>query len=190
MADTVLIEPHYFPSIPCFQAIYKANTLILAGEGHYQKQSYQNRCYLSSPQGFQKLIIPVVHKSYNNPYANVSIAYETPWVRQHLRTLATLYGQTPYYTFVADIITPLLISKPRYLYDLNSALIKACFALLQKPIEIITPHNHAQELPANTLTLSYHYHPKKQGLTPSDRCSIIDLLCKQGPYAHQYLATR
>lgn len=202
MSPQCALTPYYFPPIVWFKKAFEADQIILECCGGYQKQSYQNRCYVLTAQGLHKLIIPVQHATIHGIYKEVKPDYSVPWVRQHIRTLTTAYNQTPFYGALADMLHPVLLKKPTYLCDLNMALLEVCFSFLQCQKKMLASTKYQAILPKDTLDARVLFHPKK--LTPAQsnvalhypqlfsgscapQLSIIDILCSQGPRAHTML---
>ena len=201
MAEALLIEPHYFPCILCFQRMYGASALFLAVDGTYQKQTFQTRCYILTFEGMQKLVVPVQHASRHGIYRDVKIDYTKHWVSQHIHALASAYGQTPYYPFLADIIYPILQKKPIFLLDLTLPLLRGLFDFLQISKEIRL-YDEAKSSPSvRCEDVRGFFSPKSkvlqnivvpnypQDFTPtrSPLLSVLDLLFSQGPYAQELL---
>lgn len=206
LAESILIEPHYLPTIAVFKHLYAASTIYLSVQAAYKRQSYRNRTYILTLQGLQPLIVPVLKASTKGAYDKVAIDYSRPWHRAHLRALEMAYHQTPYYDALRSLIEPIFLEKPTYLCHFNRQLLQACFALLPltKPIlfttheqagkglvygldarEAFLPKGSCSSLALNTLLPPY----APRGATMvSPKLSIVDLLCMQGPYAHNILA--
>ena len=164
------------------------------------KQSYHNRCYLLTAQGVHKLIVPIERRRGAHLYKDVKISYSMPWVQQHLRTFVAAYGQTPYYDVLTDLISPVLRKRPRFLFDLNAALLQCFFNFLQMEKSIITSHDFKGMPGGDVVDLRYRFHPKRApeelSIAPLDypqrfgpywspQLSSFDLLCSQGPYLHE-----
>ena len=200
--QTLIIEPHYLPSIAVFQQLYDVSHIHFETYGRYQRQTYCNRAYILTRQGLQKLVVPVVHLTRNGLYKDVKIDYCTPWIRRHIKTLETSYNQTPYYATLSNLFYPVFSKKPLYLLDLNLQLIEACCTLLQIS-PTISLSKSWNDLPYDSITKDFRnlFTPKKRLPFPmvlsaytqrfeanlSPKLSIIDLLASQGPYAHQIL---
>lgn len=195
------LVPHYLPTVGCFRALYRAAEIYWVVDGTYEKQSYRNRAYVLMADGLYPLIIPIQHVGRKQLYKETKIDYSVSWVRRHLRTMATAYGQSPYYGALAEILVPIFQQQPTFLCDLNMALLNGCFHFLQmkKTIRLV----EGDKLPALPATFDARglWHPKKATplSTPlpdyqklflcnhPEKLSILDLLAMQGPYAHGLL---
>lgn len=195
------LVPHYFPTVGCFQALYRAEKIYWVVDGVYEKQSYRNRAYVLMASGLHPLIIPIRHVGRKQLYKETKIDYSVAWVRRHLRTMATAYGQSPYYGALAEVLEPIFHQQPTFLCDLNMALLEGCFRFLQmKKMMRFVAGDKLLALPA-TFDARGLWHPKKapplsvllpdyQRLfrcTHPEKLSLLDLLAMQGPYAHGLL---
>ena len=198
------MELHYFPSFHVFKQLYLAESITLDLHTHYQKQSYQSRCYIATSQGLQALVIPVQRSTRRGYYKDVAIDYTTDWTKKQAHALATAYGKTPYYRFWWDMVQPIFAQKPKLLWELSLALLERCFAFLsmEKNIVLSTTSSHAQLALAEMRDLRHLFHPKKphplaptiphyaQRFAPVHHAclSIVDVLCMHGPYACRWFS--
>ena len=197
----LLTEPQYFGSIAYFVRLIPAKTLQLEVCGSYQKQTYQNRCYILTSQQVDKLIVPIKHHT-GNAYKEAKIAYHTPWPQRHWRALCTAYGKAPYFRSLTDMIHPILFDQHVYLLDLNVALLRACLAFLALPKRITFTTSYHKKPSVNTIDDRGLLHPKKNLPTTGfslptyqhvfdhpyiPNLSILDLLFCEGPYAQMML---
>jgi hypothetical protein len=210
--SAVLTEFHYLPSIPFFQQLLAADSLLLDAHEHYHKQTYRNRCLVLTAQGPQPLTVPVVDGARAEKVATsaIEIDYRQNWRHRHLRTLQTAYGNSPYFSYYADYLNDIYAEKPARLWDLNLALLHLLLRCLRWPLpiefttEYIAP---ASALPTAILDKRDFLTPKKALNLPrpdstSQRpypqvfgpafvsgLSVLDLLFMQGPAAGLFLQT-
>lgn len=130
-ADAVLIDLHYLPCIEYFARILKYKKVILEVSEHYSKQTYRNRCYVQIANKIQPLSVPIVKGTGKVKVKDVKISYRQNWQNNHWRTIASAYGNAPFFDFFADEIHDILYRKYRFLIDLNLDLLTKCLDLLQ-----------------------------------------------------------
>lgn len=120
----VLLPTAYFGNIHYFSKFLFDDVLIEQNE-NYTKQSYRNRCDISSANGVISLIVPTI-KKHNEKIVvkDVEIDYAMPWQKQHLRSIVSAYGNSPYFEHYIDQIEPVFIKKERFLIDLNQKTIE------------------------------------------------------------------
>ena len=215
MSD-VLFETQYHPPIAFFAALVGAEALWLETHDHYRKQTYRNRCLILTAQGVKPLSVPVIDGNRSEKVLSslIEIDYRQNWRHQHLHTLQTAYGGTPYFEYYIDYLRDIYQQKPARLFELNLALLHFyCSCLrLRLPIHLTTdyqPAGTAAALPdpaGPRLDLRDTLSPKRPALVPGpDRASvraygqhfgkdfvpglsILDLLFMQGPAAGSFLA--
>ncbi|MCK5441225.1 MAG: WbqC family protein [Maribacter sp.] len=128
-----LLHPTYFPNIATF-AVLVNNDIRWEVEDNYQKQTYRNRCYISTDQGKQMLNIPIKHVSGHQgrqKYKDLRLENEYHWQRQHWRTLQTAYRASPFFEYYEDEIAPLFEKEYHFLMDFNLKTIEIICDCLQ-----------------------------------------------------------
>ena len=129
----LLLHPGYFLNIANFAAIIQ-NDICWETKDNYQKQTFRNRCYISTDTGKHMLNIPIKHIGNNSNkqlYANVAIDNNYHWQRQHWRTLQTAYRTSPFFEFYEDDIAPLYNETFPSLMEFNLKTIETICECLQ-----------------------------------------------------------
>jgi len=181
------------------------NQVIWEVEDNYQKQTYRNRCYISTDQGKHLLSIPVKHVGGNQgrqKYKDVRLKNDYPWQRQHWRTLQTAYRTSPFFEYYEDEFAPLFENEYYFLLDFNLKTIQVICDCLQ----IESPHEHTLnyeiEAPRSFFDARDWVNCKKEKLAFEQKeyvqvfgdrhgfiknTSILDLLFNEGTNALSYL---
>ena len=133
---TLLIDLHYFPSIPYIKELVKADCIVLEVNETFQKQTYRNRCEILTANGKEALIVPIVHGS-SGLIKDIKIDYSQRWFQIHDRTLRAAYGKSPFFDFFMDEISLILAHKTVYLWDFNYNLLTLCLEKLTLNKEIL-----------------------------------------------------
>ena len=208
--SAVLTELHYLPSIPFFQQLLAADSLLLDAHEHYHKQTYRNRCLVLTAQGPQPLTVPVVDgtRSEKVTTSAIEIDYRQNWRHRHLRTLQTAYGNSPYFSYYADYLHDIYAEKHTRLWDLNLALLHLLLRCLRWPLpieltsgylapthspppllldrrDLLTPKNAPNLLEPDST--SQRPYPQVFGPAFVSGLSVLDLLFMQGPAAGRFL---
>lgn len=209
--STVLSELHYLPSIPFFQQLLAADTLLLDAHEHYQKQTYRNRCLVRTAQGPQPLTVPVLdgNRSEKIKTSEIEIDYRQNWPHRHFRTLQTAYNGSPYFGYYADYLQDIYSQKPARLWDLNLAMLRLLLRCLRwpLPIELTTEYLAPHASPTRPLhdlrdvltpkttpraaepdSTSQRPYPQLFGPAFVPGLSVLDLLFMQGPAAGKWLS--
>ncbi len=207
----------YLAPVSHFALFVKYEEIVWEIQEYYHKQFLYNRCHIYSPNGIQKLVIPV-HKSNLSVSQNlpkrliikdVKICYDSPWQKIHWRSFESAYRRSPYFEFYEENLYPLYMGKyrPDFLLDWNTEL----FGVICKCLGIRQGNLHGSA--GLTFTEKYHktYHDipdyrfyAANGKQPDIKLnkyhqvfeekhgflanmSIVDVLFCEGPYAKEYL---
>ena len=123
-AKTVILEVQYLPSIQYFAKFIQYEKVCIERWEHYTKGSYRNRCHLASANGLLRLSIPLKKgKNEQQPITEVQIAYDDNWPSQHWQSIRSAYGKAPFFEFYSEELKEILLSKPKFLFDLNLQLL-------------------------------------------------------------------
>ena len=116
----IVHESMIFPPAIVYSHYVKVEEVKIEVCEHYQKRSFRNRYFLSGPNGILSMSIPLEKgKNYRTPIKEVKISYAENWVGQHINTIKSCYGSSPYFIHYSDEIFALLERRFSYLLDLN-----------------------------------------------------------------------
>jgi len=198
-----LLLPLFCPPVSYFAAWAAAETVWLEQHETYQKGSYRNRCHIAGPNGLQRLSVPLEKGKHDGqPIREVRIAYHEPWIQQHRHSLQTAYGKSPFYEHYAPAIYRAWERRPRFLFDLNLALLEVLLPFLHLDASKMKRTPKYVPYPApNAWDLRESIHPKKapaldlpaypqvfadrHGFLPD--LSVLDLLFCLGPESGRVL---
>lgn len=85
-------QPHYLPWMRYLHKVAAADVFVLLDDAQYTKNGWQNRNRVKGAEGPILLTVPV-QAHLGDRILDVAPA-GTGWVRRHLATLATCYGET------------------------------------------------------------------------------------------------
>jgi hypothetical protein len=158
---TLLIDLHYFPSIPYIKELATADRIILEASETFQKQTYRNRCEIATANGKEALIVPVIHGS-SGFIKDIKIDYSQRWFQIHDRTLRAAYGKSPFFDFIMDDISAVLAQKTVYLWDLNYNMLTLCLEklTLNKDISESNTYIMPDDLPENVIDMRGKINPQ------------------------------
>lgn len=103
----------------------------------FPKQTYRNRCTITTPDGPLTLSVPVKRADSKQLTRDVEISYQQRWQHQHWIALMSAYKRTPYFDYYADFFRPFYEKETKYLIDLNEGLHQTIVALLKNDTTII-----------------------------------------------------
>ena len=88
----------------------------------FPKQTYRNRCTITTPDGALILSVPVKRADSKQLTRDVEISYQQRWQHQHWIALVSAYKRTPYFDYYADFFRPFYEKETKFLVDLNEGL--------------------------------------------------------------------
>jgi len=198
----ILLHPTYFPSIATFAAIVQ-NDVAWEAYDNFQKQTYRNRCYISTDKGKHMLNIPIKHvgsKEGRQKYAEVATENSYNWKKEHWRTLETAYRTSPFFEFYEDELKPLYEGPDCSLYEFNLKTIEAIASCIGMKIPTEKTEKYEVE-PEKVFDARFLVDAKKEkdwnippyvqvfeerhGFIPN--LSILDLLFNEGTNTLSYL---
>jgi len=204
MNGEVLLSTAYFPPSVYFSLSASSDTVIVEKWENYHKQTFRNRCIILGANGPISLTIPVLRASiHKTAIRDIEIDNRLQWRKQHLRSIISAYGTSPYFLYYIDIIEEIVNHGCASLLEYNLNIIK----VLNENIGIITPFRYSDSfIEINKYGNDYRYliSPKvKESVSGysevpyiqvfSDRygfvpgLSIIDTLFNNGPGTHELL---
>ena len=197
----ILVELQYFPSINYFKSINK-NDILINLDSLYTRKSYRNRTIINGNNGSFNLIVPTIKNKISKKYVDIKIDHSQNWINQHLQSMQSSYGKTPYFLFYKDLITQVLKLRHIFLFDLNYDLLTLFFKLLnfennfrkEKKLVLnglkfddlthLSNINNDNEI---ILTSNKIYYNNNFGKNFDTNVSILDLLFMKGPETKYFL---
>ena len=140
----------------------------------FPKQTYRNRCTITTPDGVLTLSVPVKRADSKQLTRDVEISYQQRWQHQHWIALTSAYKRMPYFDYYADFFRPFYETETKFLVDLNEKIHEVIVRLMTNQ----KPESKNQE--SRLITTTYW-----QGLY-LESCfgngqSILDMLFEYGP---------
>jgi WbqC-like protein family len=192
----ICISLAYLGPIAYYNAIQKADTLLLEHCEYYEKQSYRNRCNIAGPNGVLSLSIPVKKTSGDKILTrDLRISEHGDWQMQHWKSIESAYNSTPFFEYYKDDLVGFYHKKWDFLWDFNLEIQSTILELLELKPSIKLTSYYQVELKDNYLDLRQSFHPKRAKQQQSNRpyyqvfeqrygfqpnLSIIDLLFNMG----------
>lgn len=101
----------------------------------FEKQTYRNRCLISTPDGPLALSVPVKKVEHKQLTRDIEISYQSRWQHQHWISLTSAYRHTPYFDYYEEFFRPFYEKQYKFLWDYNNQLHQTIMALLhnEKP---------------------------------------------------------
>jgi hypothetical protein len=112
------------------QFMVKPSEVAIEVMESFPKQTYRNRCTITTPDGPLTLSVPVKRADSKQLTQDVEISYQQKWQHQHWIALVSAYKRTPYFDYYADFFRPFYEKETKFLVDLNEGLHEVIVRLL------------------------------------------------------------
>lgn len=199
-----IADSQYFGSVNYYKNLFTHTDTIIEVFDNYQKMSFRNRCTLAGSNGLIDLSIPIVGgRNKRQLMGEVKIDYSQPWQQQHIKTIKSCYGKSPFFEYFISDIEKMLKCQYNSLVDLNAELLywTRKIVKLNNVISFSTAYQASEALEDITDSRNL-FMPKdfqkqediikytqvfegKIGFQPN--LSILDLLFCEGPAAKNFL---
>ena len=192
----------YAGNLMYYSVLAKSSLVYIDGFENFHKQSFRNRCVISSPNGPLKLIIPIIRMS-KNIVKDVKIDNHQNWRKIHWKSLESSYRSSPYFEFYEDEFKPLYLEKKiEYLLDFNQQINLVLLRCLNMDTEVIFSDSyiekggkvndfrdiiHPSSVPTETVKKMKYSQVFQERQDFIYNLSVFDLLFNQGPLAKQLL---
>ena len=143
----------YFGSIHFVKTLMENRNVVFDLDAPFTKMSFKNRMVIVTSQGPLMLTIPIIGgRDQKTHIKDITIAYDSPWSAQHLKSIITSYKRAPYFEYYEESLTALYAKKPAKLVD----FLLQCSDWLQTQLkvnwELPLPHDQVDV----TAVLKYH----------------------------------
>ena len=193
----IIIEPQYFPCINFFSLLMKSKEVVLNDEIVFRKQSYKNRCLISSANKILPLIVPVQKGKSKLKYKYVALDYSSNWQKLHWTSIISAYNSSPFFLHYRDYFESFFKVKHTSLFEMNLSIIKVILEVLENEVSFsflsenkttnatdltnaIHPKTNFKNLHFNEIEY-YQVFSEKFGFIKN--LSILDLIFNEGPQA-------
>lgn len=122
-------QPHYLPWLGYMAKLDRAARFVFLDTVQFEKNGWQNRNRIKTPQGTQWLTVPVRHR-FGQAIAEVAIADPDGWRRKHRQALSTHYGAAPHFAAASAALEALYAARWGRLADLAVASVECLARLL------------------------------------------------------------
>lgn len=199
-----IVDSQYFGCINYYNSLFNYSNTEIEQFDNFQKMSFRNRCTIAGSNGLIDLTVPVVGgRNKRQLMKDVKIDYSQGWQKQHIKTINSCYGKSPFYEYYKDSIEKLLKCQYFFLIDLNMEILIWLKKMLQVPNDISFTrtyliydekekiiNNRNKYLPNNfqSQEISINYSQVfEEKIGFQSNLSILDMLFCEGPNAKNLL---
>lgn len=195
-----IIDNHYFANINYYKILFNNESLAIAANLQHQKGWFCNKTSIIGANGIIHLSVPLMGgRDQKTLIKDVKIAYHQNWQQQHLRAIASCYGNAPYFNHYYPFFKKLYETHFENLFELNLYVLENVIKLLKQdvqigitntptlPKDILFSKKNVLENPALNITSIKYPQVFEDRLGFVSNLSIIDLLMCMGPQAKNLL---
>lgn len=155
----------YLAPVEYYEVLANAEEVLLEQHEFYIKQSYRNRCVISTANGLMDLTIPVEKFENGKTHIrDVRISYHGNWQAQHWKSIASSYNSSPFFEYYVDDLIGFYERKWNFLWDFNMEIQQKILGLIDiQPVVRLTA-TYSKDLPNDVFDLRPAIHPKKEAV--------------------------
>lgn len=174
--------------------------VIIEENDRFLKQTIRNRYRVYSAQGPLLLTVPLIAKSSKLFISEITIDYNSPWQKEHLRTLEAAYSSTPFFEHYIGYLAPIFSESFDSLLELNRWSFNKICDLLDLELKVEYSKQFVDE-PASLdfrpkriekfydVKPTYYQLNMDRNLPFESNLSILDILFNLGPESRIWLKT-
>lgn len=133
-----ILQPGYLPWLGFFDQLWHSDRFVIYDDVQYTRRDWRSRNRIKTPKGELWLSVPIVNRGRFHQLINeAEIDYSQNWTHKHLSTIKNSYHRTPYFEKYYPKLADVFNLKPKYLLELDMALIHICAEWLNINTEII-----------------------------------------------------
>ncbi|MBF4985474.1 WbqC family protein, partial [Nonlabens mediterrranea] len=106
MSKLFVIQSNYIPWKGYFDAINKADVVVIYDEMQYTKNDWRNRNKIKTSNGTQWLTIPVLMSGKFGQKINETQVFDKKWAIKHWKTLKQNYSKATYFKEIEELLFP------------------------------------------------------------------------------------
>ncbi|MBF4983628.1 WbqC family protein [Nonlabens mediterrranea] len=138
MSKLFVIQSNYIPWKGYFDAINKADVVVIYDEMQYTKNDWRNRNKIKTSNGTQWLTIPVLMSGKFGQKINETQVFDKKWAIKHWKTLKQNYSKATYFKEIEELLFPIYNNiMTDNLSEINMLFIKAILYYLGITTKII-----------------------------------------------------
>lgn len=194
----------YMPSAEFFAHWLHHGHMTIEACEHYQKRTWRNRTGIQGKDNPIYLTVPLKKGKHQAlDIQKVEISYDEPWQKQHLESIRTAYGKTPFLDEVLPELEIVYQQQHTTLWSFNIDMIQLIISLLGGTWNYHFTDNFVKDyqssltdlrggVPCGIKKLGSNEIPsypqvQRLGRSHQPNLCILDALCHLGPETNGYL---
>ena len=114
---------HYLPWLRYIEKITRCDVFVVLDSIQYNKNGWQNRNHIKTPQGAGLLTVPIVAHA-GQRLDEVQIDNQRNWAKKHWRSIEQSYAKSPYFTDYAPFLSKVYARSWETLNALNRSMLE------------------------------------------------------------------
>ena len=119
MKKLAILQSNYIPWKGYFDMIAYVDEFIFYDDVQYTRRDWRNKNYIKTPQGLQRLTVPVKVKGKYLQTIKETEINEGNWAQKHLKAISVNYRRSPHFKEIMDLIEPIYLNEYAHLSELN-----------------------------------------------------------------------
>jgi len=139
-----IIQSNYIPWKGYFDALNKADTVVIYDEMQFTKNDWRNRNMIKTQNGAEWMSIPIKQSGKFGQKINETEVSNQLWKKKHWKTIKQNYSKARFFEEVGNILEPIYMNEGMLstnLSEINIAFIEAINAYLGIQSELILSKN-------------------------------------------------
>ncbi len=128
-------QPHYLPWLRYLEKIARSDVFIVLDDVQYEKNGYQNRNRIKTPQGALMLTAPVLRPT-QVPINEITLDERSGWREKHRRAIEMSYRKAPHFSRYWPEIEAAYLREWSHLAALNRQMLETYVRLLELPTRL------------------------------------------------------
>ena len=159
MIIATIHQPQYIPWPSYFDKILQSDIFVLLDDVQFQKNGFQNRNKIKTPQGAQWLTMPIKH-SFGQLINEVEI-YSNESKIKHLISLQMNYKKAPYFSEIYVLVSSVLSKDNKFISNISIELIVKILSYIGYKGEVVNSSDFGVQSKGSRLIL--------------DLCNVLDV---------------
>lgn len=122
MNETAVVSSAYLAPIQYYTKLDSYSHVLLEQHENFIKQTFRNRCVISSAAGPLPLYIPTDKGDALKCLTRDILIADEDWQSLHWKSIKTAYNSSPFFEYYEEDLLPFYTKKWKYLFDFNTQI--------------------------------------------------------------------
>ncbi len=132
----IILSSFYFGPVQAYCHMVRSDKIVIEQHDHYSRRTFRNRTTILVANGTMNLTVPVVKPKTKTKTKDIRISYDTPWQKNHWRSVVSAYNNSPFFEYYSDDIRHIYEKRWDFLIDMNIETLQRTVEMLELQTEI------------------------------------------------------